>query len=54
MEQIKQNEVNESLDFYWDDAVKYIMQRCKIDRETIEEVMTLEEDYMRTLGIIDD
>ena len=40
--------------FEWEDAVNFIAERCDIDRETIEKVLLLEEDYMRKIGIIDE
>ena len=37
-----------------EDAINYIAERCDVDKETIEKVLLLEEDYMRTIGIIVD
>lgn len=36
----------------WDDAINFIAERCDIDKETIEKILILEEDYMRSIGII--
>ena len=40
--------------YEWEDAISYIAERCDVDKETIEKVLLLEEDYMRTIGIIVD
>ena len=40
--------------YEWEDAINYIAERCDVDKETIEKVLLLEEDYMRTIGIIVD
>lgn len=45
---------DEMLVFDWEDAVNFIAERCEIDKETIEKVLSLEEDYMRSVGIIDE
>jgi hypothetical protein len=45
--------MNENIPVYdWNDAINFIAERCNIDKETIENVLLLEEDYMRTIGII--
>ena len=47
--------MNENTPVYeWEDAINFIAERCDIDEETIEKVLLLEEDYMRTIGIIVD
>ena len=38
--------------YEWEDAINFIAERCDVDKETIEKVLLLEEDYMRTIGII--
>lgn len=45
---------DEKLMWVWEDAVKYIMDRCDLDRETVEKVLEIEEDYMRSVGLIED
>ena len=40
--------------YEWEDAINFIAGRCDINKETIEKVLSLEEDYMRTIGIIVD
>lgn len=40
--------------YEWEDAINYIAERCDVDKEIIEKVLSLEEDYMRTIGIIVD
>lgn len=45
--------MNENTPVYeWEDAINFIVERCDIDKETIEKVLILEEDYMRSIGII--
>lgn len=45
--------MNENTPVYeWEDAINFIAERCDIDKETIEKVLILEEDYMRSIGII--
>lgn len=47
--------MNENTPVYeWEDAINFIAERCDIDKETIEKVLLLEEDYMRSIGIIVD
>lgn len=36
----------------FDEAVKFISERCEIERNIIDKVLMLEEDYMRSIGII--
>lgn len=38
--------------FDWEDAVNFITERCEVDRDTVEKVLELEEEYMRNVGII--
>ena len=38
----------------FEDAINFISERCDISKDTIEKVLTLEEDYMRSIGIISD
>ncbi len=40
--------------YEWEDAIDYIAQRCTLDRDTIEQILLLEEGYMRSIGIIED
>ena len=37
----------------FDEAVKFISERCDISKNVIENVLILEEDYMRSIGIIE-
>ena len=47
--------MNDNIPVYeWEDAINYITERCDVDKEIIEKVLSLEEDYMRTIGIIVD
>lgn len=38
----------------YEDAINFIAERCDISKDIIEKVLTLEEDYMRSIGIISD
>lgn len=37
----------------YDEAVKFISERCEIERNIIYKILMLEEDYMRSIGIIE-
>lgn len=37
----------------FDEAVKFISERCEIERNIIDKILMLEEDYMRSIGIIE-
>lgn len=37
----------------YEDAINFIAERCDIDKDIIEKVLMLEEDYMRSIGIIE-
>lgn len=38
----------------YEDAINFIAERCDINKDTIEKVLMLEEDYMRSIGVIID
>ena len=38
----------------YDDAINFIAERCDAGKDIIEKILLLEEDYMRSIGIIDD
>lgn len=38
----------------YEDAINFISERCDVDKDTIDKVLMLEEDYMRSIGIIND
>lgn len=40
--------------YEWEDAIKYIKERCNLSEDDIETVLTLEEDYMKKVGIMQD
>lgn len=44
--------MNDTPVYEWEDAINFIAERCNIDKDTIETVLTLEEDYMKSIGII--
>lgn len=40
--------------YKFEDAINFIAERCDINKDIIEKVLLLEEDYMRSIGIITD
>lgn len=38
----------------FENAINFISERCDISKNTIEKVLMLEEDYMRSIGMISD
>lgn len=38
--------------YNWDDAVEYILSRSDFEKDFVEKVLELEEEYMRNVGII--
>lgn len=38
----------------YEDAINFIAERCGVDKNIIEKILILEEDYMRSIGIIND
>lgn len=36
----------------YEDAIKFISERCDVDKTIIDKILMLEEDYMRSIGII--
>lgn len=38
--------------YNWEDAVKFIHERCNLSEDMIIEVLQLEEEYMKTIGVI--
>ena len=38
----------------YEDTINFISKRCDISKDTIEKVLMLEEDYMRSIGIVVD
>ncbi|MDE6435759.1 MAG: hypothetical protein K2L07_16235 [Lachnospiraceae bacterium] len=46
--------MNDMSVYEYEDAINFIAERCDIDKDIIERVLLLEEDYMRSIGIIVD
>ena len=45
--------MNDSTPVYnWEDAIKFIHERCNLSEDIIIEVLELEEEYMKSVGII--
>lgn len=40
--------------YEFEDAVNFISERCDINKDIIEKVLLLEDNYMRCIGIITD
>lgn len=38
----------------YEDAINFIVERSDVNKDVIEKVLMLEEDYMRSIGIIVD
>lgn len=45
--------MDNTLVYDYDEAVKFISERCEIERNIIDKILMLEEDYMRSIGIIE-
>lgn len=41
-----------ALVFDWEDSVNFIAERCEVNKDIVEKVLELEEEYMRSVGII--
>jgi len=49
------NDMDNNIPVYdYEDAINFIAERCDISKDIIEKVLMLEEDYMRSIGIISD
>lgn len=46
--------MNDTPVYEYEDAIKFISERCDFGKDIIEKVLLLEEDYMRSIGIIED
>ena len=46
--------MNDTPVYEYEDAIKFISERCDVSKDIIEKVLLLEEDYMRSIGIIVD
>jgi len=38
----------------YEDAINFIAERCEVSKDIIEKILMLEEDYMRSIGIVVD
>lgn len=47
------NSLEFTLEYKMEDAINFIAEKCNIDKKTIKEVLTLEYDYMQSIGIVD-
>ncbi len=50
----RKNMNNNTPVYDYEDAINFISEKCDISRDTIEKILMLEEDYMRSIGIIVD
>lgn len=50
--EIKINMNNNTPVYNWEDAIKFIHERCNLSKDAITEVLELEEEYMKSVGII--
>lgn len=45
--------MNENTPVYnWEDAINFIQERCNLSEDVIIKVLELEEEYMKSVGII--
>lgn len=55
LKKIGGNDMDNNTSVYdYEDAINFILERCNVSRDTIENILMLEEDYMRSIGIISD
>lgn len=55
LKKIGGNDMDNNTPVYdYEDAINFIAKRCDVNRNIIEKVLMLEEDYMRSIGIISD
>lgn len=55
LKKIGGNDMDNNTPVYdYEKAINFIAERCDISKEVIEKVLVLEEDYMRSIGIIID
>lgn len=55
LKKIGENDMDNNTPVYdYEKAINFIAERCDISKEVIEKVLVLEEDYMRSIGIIID
>lgn len=40
--------------YYYEDAVKFISERCDVNEEDILKILELELDYMRSIGLVEE
>lgn len=38
--------------YNWEDAVKFVQERCNLSEDVITKVLELEEEYMKSVGIM--
>ena len=46
--------MNDTPIYEYEDAINFISEKCDVGKDIIEKVLLLEEDYMRSIGIIVD
>lgn len=46
------NNNNETPVYNWEEAINFIHERCNLSADMIIEVLELEEEYMKSIGII--
>lgn len=55
LKKIGGNDMDNNTPVYdFEDAINFISERCDTSKEIIETILMLEEDYMRSIGIISD
>ena len=55
LKKIGGNDMDNNTPVYdYEKVINFIAERCDISKEVIEKILVLEEDYMRSIGIIID
>lgn len=55
LKKIGGNDMDNNTPVYdFEEAINFISEKCDISRDNVEKVLMLEEDYMRSIGIISD
>lgn len=53
LNEMEEINMNDNTPVYnWEDAIKFITERCNLSEDVIIEVLELEEEYMKSVGII--
>lgn len=51
-EQNATENTSEEIVYDWNNAIEFIHDRCNLSRDMIDEVLELEQEYMKSIGIV--